>query len=103
MACPMANDPPFATLNHFEGDSRTGESDFLRIGITMCGENTLSPELVHNYLRSSLALAQTDDVLCFHVDLSVPRITRLLFLDPTGEVEFLIRVLQLNLCKHYTI
>jgi hypothetical protein len=21
-------------LNHFEGDSRTGESDFLRIGIT---------------------------------------------------------------------
>jgi hypothetical protein len=29
----MANDPPFATLNHFEGDSRTGESDFLRIGI----------------------------------------------------------------------
>src|SRR5215831_2711456 len=34
MARPMANDPPFATLNHFEGDSRTGESDFLRIGIT---------------------------------------------------------------------
>src|SRR5262249_17860678 len=33
MARPMANDPPFATLNHFEGDSRTGESDFLRIGI----------------------------------------------------------------------
>jgi hypothetical protein len=32
----MANDPPFATLNHFEGDSRTGESDFLRIGIS-CG------------------------------------------------------------------
>jgi len=30
----MANDPPFATLNHFEGDSRTGESDFLRIGIS---------------------------------------------------------------------
>jgi hypothetical protein len=33
MARPMANDPPFATLNHFEGDSRTGESDFLRISI----------------------------------------------------------------------
>ena len=50
-----------------------------------------------------LALAQTDDALCLHVDLSVPRITRHFFPDPTGEVEFLIRVLQFNLCKHYTI
>ena len=58
-------------------------------------------KLVHRYRR--LALAQTDDVLCLHVDLSVPRITRHFFLDPTGEVEFLIRVLQLNLCKHHTI
>jgi len=58
-------------------------------------------KLVHGYWR--LALAQTDDVLCLHVDLSVPRITRHFFPDPTGEVEFLIRVLQFNLCKHYTI
>src|SRR5262245_63557735 len=53
--------------------------------------------------RRPLALAQTDDVLCFHVDLSVPRITRHFFPGPTGEVEFLIRVLQLNLRKHYAI
>jgi len=58
-------------------------------------------KLVHGYRRP--ALPQTDDVLCFHVDLSVPRITRHFFPDPTWEVEFLIRVLQLNLCKHYTI
>jgi hypothetical protein len=42
MARPMANDPPFATLNHFEGDSRTGESDFLRIGISRSRPLTLS-------------------------------------------------------------
>ena len=58
-------------------------------------------KLVHGYRR--LAFAQTDDALCLHVDLSVPRITRHFFPDPTGEVEFLIRVLQLDLCKHYTI
>jgi hypothetical protein len=30
----MANDPPFATLNHFAGDlGIPSESDFLRIGI----------------------------------------------------------------------
>src|SRR5262249_60981624 len=58
-------------------------------------------KLVHGYRR--LALAQTDDVLCLHIDLSVPRIARHFFPDPTGEVEFLIHVLQLNLCKHYTI
>ena len=55
---------------------------------------------VDGYRR--LALAKTDDVLCLHVDLSVPRITRHFFPDP-GEVELLIRVLQLNLCKHHTI
>jgi hypothetical protein len=54
-------------------------------------------------LYRCLALAQADDALCLHVDLSVPRITRHFFPDPTGEIEFLIRVLQLNLCKHYTI
>ncbi len=58
-------------------------------------------KLVHGCQR--LALTQTDEVLCFHVDLSVPRITRHFFPDPTREVELLIRVLQLNLCKHYTI
>src|SRR5262249_25894054 len=58
-------------------------------------------KLVHGYRR--LAFAQTDDALRLHVDLSVPRITRHFFPDPTGEVEFLIRVLQLNLCKHYII
>src|SRR5262245_50877663 len=34
MAVPMANDPPFATLNHFAADlGIPGESDLLRIGI----------------------------------------------------------------------
>jgi len=34
MARPMANDPPFATLNHFTGDlGIPSESDSLRIGI----------------------------------------------------------------------
>src|SRR6266545_4849402 len=35
MARPMANDPPFATLNHFTGDlGIPSESDSLRIGIS---------------------------------------------------------------------
>jgi hypothetical protein len=34
MAVPMANDPPFATLNHFAADlGIPSESDLLRIGI----------------------------------------------------------------------
>jgi hypothetical protein len=34
----MANDPPFATLNHFAGDlGIPSESDFLRIGISGLG------------------------------------------------------------------
>jgi hypothetical protein len=34
MARPMANDPPFATLNHFSADlGIPSESDFLRLGI----------------------------------------------------------------------
>ena len=40
MAVPMANDPPFATLNHFAADlGIPNESDLLRIGIiqTICG------------------------------------------------------------------
>jgi hypothetical protein len=45
-------------------------------------------KLVHSYRR--LALTQIDDVLCLHVDLSVPRITRHFFPDPTREVEFAI-------------
>ena len=36
MARPMANDPPFATLNHFAGDlGIPSESDFLRRGTTL--------------------------------------------------------------------
>jgi hypothetical protein len=36
MAVPMANDPPFATLNHFAADlGIPSESDLLRIGITL--------------------------------------------------------------------
>jgi hypothetical protein len=35
MAVPMANDPPFATLNHFAADlGIPSESDLLRIGIS---------------------------------------------------------------------
>src|SRR6516225_7829400 len=35
MAVPMANDPPFATLNHFVADlGIPNESDLLRIGIS---------------------------------------------------------------------
>src|SRR5215831_11253348 len=35
MAVPMANDPPFATLNHFAADlGIPSESDLLRIGST---------------------------------------------------------------------
>src|SRR6266446_5561603 len=35
MAVPMANDPPFATLNHFAADlGIPSESDLLRTGIT---------------------------------------------------------------------
>src|SRR6516164_3931837 len=39
MAVPMANDPPFATLNHFAADlGIPSESDLLRIGIrSHCG------------------------------------------------------------------
>jgi hypothetical protein len=41
MAVPMANDPPFATLNHFAADlGIPSESDLLRIGIRDC----VSPE-----------------------------------------------------------
>src|SRR5215831_20343795 len=36
MAVPMANDPPFATLNHFAADlGIPSESDLLRIGISL--------------------------------------------------------------------
>jgi hypothetical protein len=36
MAVPMANDPPFATLNHFAADlGIPSESDLLRIGISV--------------------------------------------------------------------
>jgi hypothetical protein len=36
MAVPMANDPPFATLNHFAADlGIPSESDLLRIGIRL--------------------------------------------------------------------
>jgi hypothetical protein len=59
-------------------------------------------KLVHCHLHS-LTLAQIDDVLSLHVDLSVHRIIRHFFSDPTGEVELLICLLQLNLCKHYAI
>src|SRR6266540_2263756 len=38
MARPMANDPPFAALNHFTGDlGIPSESDFPRIGISRVG------------------------------------------------------------------
>ena len=65
------------------------------------GRGDVRLKLVHGYRR--LALAQIDGMLCLHVELSVPRITRHFFPDPTGEVEFLIHVPQLNFCKHYTI
>src|SRR6266542_1056066 len=44
MARPMANDPPFATLNHVTGDlGIPSESDFPRIGITgLCRMRTES-------------------------------------------------------------
>ena len=50
-----------------------------------------------------MTLRQIGDVLSLHVDLSVHRIIRHFFTDPTWEVDLLICVLQLNLCKHYTI
>src|SRR6185503_12887499 len=38
MAVPMANDPPFATLNHVAGDlGIPSESALLRFGINPCG------------------------------------------------------------------
>jgi hypothetical protein len=43
MAHPMANDPPFATLNHFTGDLRIpSESEFLKIGISYKNVSQLS-------------------------------------------------------------
>src|SRR6516165_5871444 len=46
MAVPMANDPPFATLNHFAADlGIPSESDLLRIGIRRgCQRNSGLPE-----------------------------------------------------------
>jgi hypothetical protein len=42
MAVPMANDPPFATLNHFAADlGIPSESDLLRIGITFAHASTV--------------------------------------------------------------
>ena len=58
--------------------------------------------LVNGCLHSGLALVQIDDALSFHVELSVSRIVRHFFPDPRGEVEFLICMLQLYLCKNYT-
>jgi hypothetical protein len=58
--------------------------------------------LVHGHLHC-LALGQIGDMLSLHVDLSVHRIIRHFFTDPTWEVDLLICLLQLNLCKHYTI
>src|SRR4029453_17631247 len=42
MAVPMANDPPFATLNHFAADlGIPSESDLLRIGLRHLAEDAL--------------------------------------------------------------
>jgi hypothetical protein len=44
MAVPMANDPPFATLNHFAADlGILTESDLLRIGISVPSQVAGSP------------------------------------------------------------
>jgi hypothetical protein len=45
---------------------------------------------------------QIDDALSSHVDFSVSRIVRHFVPDPRGELELLICVPQLYLCKHYT-
>jgi hypothetical protein len=62
----MANDPPFATLNHFAADlGIPSESDLLRIGIThRISPHLSSPEIfgsrivIREPLRSSRAMAR---------------------------------------------
>src|SRR4029453_11462345 len=58
MAVPMANDPPFATLNHFAADlGIPSESDLLRIGISetrtsrLNGQHNLPEMLVLAHMR----------------------------------------------------
>jgi len=60
MARPMANDPPFATLNHFTGDlGIPSESDSLRIGISHELVYAAFPEL-RGELPKKLSAAATD-------------------------------------------
>ena len=71
-------------------------------GPRLCTRLPQRGALVHGHL-DCLALRQIDHVLPLHVDLSVRRIIRHFFTDPTWEIDLLICVLQLSLCKHYTI
>ena len=68
----------------------------------LCTQAPRPRVLVHGHLHC-LTLRKIGDVLSLHVDLSVHRIIRHFFTDPNWEVELLICVLQLNLCKHYAI
>src|SRR4029434_3712378 len=69
MAVPMANDPPFATLNHFAADlGIPSESDLLRIGISsarsICSPSRAKPPR-HNIgnlpIVPRIFLAQSSD------------------------------------------
>src|SRR6266542_7066771 len=55
MAVPMANDPPFATLNHFAADlGIPSESDLLRIGIRRQRPRRRMPRRFFSLLSPSL-------------------------------------------------
>jgi len=59
MAHPMANVPPFATLNHFEVDSRIpGESDAPRIGISVSNPTNYEADYSENVDMHALSTAQ---------------------------------------------
>src|SRR5215831_18821829 len=62
MAVPMANDPPFATLNHFAADlGIPSESDLLRIGISRCtSAHVISSMRLHT--KSSGTFSEADPV-----------------------------------------
>src|SRR6266508_93143 len=55
MARPMANDPPFATLNHFTGDlGIPSESDSLRIGISHRQRNSTGRPVMSQSVESRM-------------------------------------------------
>jgi hypothetical protein len=87
MAVPMANDPPFATLNHFAADlGIPSESDLLRIGIRRLGSKgkiRLVAAISHTLTRLALLL-RGDEVDNLRFRLHLPNDLADLFLRQLG-------------------